>query len=109
MPSKRLLSFGTASLTNTVSLNIAIDTARFNCLSLSGNHRGGVPARPPKNLEDMLSQSPFLSPKDIPRVASFIRACCKLDPSQRPSADDLTVHAWLMDAYTPGDEWDGPY
>lgn len=33
-------------------------------------------------------------------AASFIRACLRLNPEDRSSADDLETHEWLENAFT---------
>jgi serine/threonine-protein kinase SRPK3 len=41
-----------------------------------------------------------ISPKDeIAPAASFIKACLRLDSSDRPSAKELELHPWLKGAF----------
>jgi serine/threonine-protein kinase SRPK3 len=58
----------------------------------------------PVSIEDALSNYEVLQPGDIAPAAAFIRACIKLDPKERPTADELCNHDWIA-----GVDWSRDY
>ncbi|GBE83460.1 hypothetical protein SCP_0505090 [Sparassis crispa] len=53
----------------------------------------------PGSLESALGNYKILDEKDIKPAAEFIRSCLHLDPSKRPSAEELQLAPWLEDAF----------
>lgn len=61
-----------------------------------------------KRIEDRLRECTALKvkPDDVEMVTSLIRECARLDPSQRPTADELVRHPWFWDTYMVGSTYE---
>ena len=53
----------------------------------------------PSSIEQELAKYKLLPTEEITPAASFIKACLRLDPSDRPSTRELEVHPWLRGAF----------
>ena len=47
-------------------------------------------------VENALANYGILSDEEISHAADFIRACIRLDPSDRPTAAQLASHSWFQ-------------
>jgi serine/threonine protein kinase len=60
-----------------------------------------IPNLIPTPIETILQRhSTFLLEKDLKPAADFIRACTRIDPEERPTADTLCGHEWMRGAVT---------
>jgi serine/threonine-protein kinase SRPK3 len=50
---------------------------------------------PGQSIEAALAAYKTLAEEEIPGAAAFIRACLRLDSSERATAKDLQLHPWL--------------
>lgn len=67
-------------------------------LTLGGSHLGQLERIPdllPVQIEDAIRNYKLVPEADIGPAADFIRACLKLDPEERLSAEKLREHPWL--------------
>jgi serine/threonine-protein kinase SRPK3 len=53
----------------------------------------------PNPLEDAIASYNVVKPEQIAPLAAFIRACLRLDPNERASAEQLQVNDWLGSAF----------
>lgn len=49
----------------------------------------------PVTIEDALRNYKVLTEEEIQPAADFIRACVRLDPSERLTAEEMLQHPWL--------------
>ena len=54
---------------------------------------------PSETLESQISSSGTIPADDIPGVVKFIQACLTLNPSDRPTTDDLFRHEWVQPGF----------
>jgi len=55
----------------------------------------------PVSLEEAIANYKLLDNDEIQPAATFIRDCIRFDPKDRPTAEALTIHPWLSNAFTP--------
>lgn len=53
----------------------------------------------PVAIEDALRNYKILPQEEVAPAAEFIRYCIRLDPHERPSAEELLQHSWLRPVY----------
>jgi serine/threonine protein kinase len=56
------------------------------------------PKSHPVSIEKALSNCEVLEPEDVRPAAAFIRACIRLDPTERATAAELQKHHWIAGA-----------
>ena len=49
----------------------------------------------PVSIEDALDNYKILAAEEVSPAADFIRFCCRLNPEDRPTAEQVASHAWL--------------
>ncbi|KAF5317281.1 hypothetical protein D9611_003801 [Ephemerocybe angulata] len=67
-------------------------------LDKEGNLKGGNVLNP-TSVEARLSSRGFISEAEVKLAADFIGQCLKVEPANRPSAEDLLGHTWLYGAW----------
>jgi hypothetical protein len=91
------LDFEMFILTNLVSMYFVHDALGVNRLCIGNLLR--ISTLYPVPLEEAIANYKVLTPEQIVPVASFIRACIRLDPAEQASAEELQVHDWLGSAF----------
>ena len=51
---------------------------------------------PEETLENQLSSTGVVPADDIPGIVKFIQTCLTIDPTSRPTPDDLFRHEWVQ-------------
>jgi len=51
---------------------------------------------PEETLENQLSSTGVVPADDIPGIVKFIQTCLTIDPTNRPTPDDLFRHEWVQ-------------
>lgn len=52
----------------------------------------------PTTLEQAITNYGVMRADDVGPAANFIRACLRLDPEARPTANELLTHRWISGA-----------
>lgn len=79
---------------------ISVDVTSYRILTASAGSLLRIDTLYPVPLEAVLRDCKALPEEDIAHVASFIRACVRLDPGERASASELLHHKWLLGAWS---------
>lgn len=95
----------TLILTRKASTVRLCSSATHILTSLAGNLKN-IWTLFPVDIKRAITDCNVVPNDQIAPAASFINACLRLNPKERPSAEELTFHDWVKDAYACSDTGD---